>query len=1088
MTEHRMEPPRIFYGYARRLGDVSDAAGGLSKNWRSLVEQAASLGFTHVQAGLDLAGRMGQAELAPEIDAEIALLVSACKRSRLLLWLDVCLGEQASGDPLASTHADWYRPALSGQAVDPRQPPALRNKVVLRVDEGQAPASWVAYWIDALASWLDAGVSGFCFHLPQRVPLTAWQHMLPELRSRFTQARFSAWTPGVPAPEVIALGDAGFDAAFTSLAWWDYRAGWYAEEHARLRAFGNAITFPVDPFDLDEHGRLPAPVDEQAAIRACWASAASGDGWLVPFGFEQGHGFDLASQVKAANALLGKHASAVTDRRQVLTGADAPVTVLWRSMLAGEGKRARPAQALVVLVNPDVNYPSRIDMASLRARLPQGYSQIGIIPGTSLSTPLEGEFIALEPAGVRVYAASRTQPVVTVGRVTRHAQNKTLGAAMQAPRVAIEAVSPVVDDGRFALKRTLGDAVTVEADILMDGHDQVAAAVMWRAADAEDWQSAPMTKQVNDRWSASFIPERVGPHVFEVHAWFDVIGTYHSELSKKHQAGLDIALEIEEGRLLLGRILASAEANRKLDAAVLEQIRHLVTAVGDADDVQALQHLLSPATVQLVRRADVRLFLSRSEREYPVYVDRPAAHFASWYELFPRSQSGDKQRHGTFDDVIERLPAIRDMGFDVLYFPPIHPIGRKNRKGRNNSLVAQDNDPGSPYAIGAAEGGHDAIHPELGTLDDFRRLVAAAQAHDLEIALDFAIQCSPDHPWLREHPEWFAWRADGSIKYAENPPKKYEDIVNVDFYAPGVKGARESASTGLWMALRDVVLFWCKEGVRTFRVDNPHTKPLPFWEWLIKEVQGRYPDALFLSEAFTRPKMMYRLAKLGYTQSYTYFTWREHKQELIDYLVELSQPPVSDFFRPNFFVNTPDINPRFLQRSGRSGFLIRAALATTLSGLWGMYNGFELCDGTPVPGKEDYLDSEKYELRVWDYAQPGNIVAEIKQLNEIRRRNRALQTHKGIRFLAADNDSIIAYTKATPERDNVVLVVVNLDPFNTQGATVELPLWEFGQPDDGALQAEDLLFGHRFTWHGKRQFVQLDAAQPYAIWRISLNG
>ncbi len=429
--------------------------------------------------------------------------------------------------------------------------------------------------------------------------------------------------------------------------------------------------------------------------------------------------------------------------------------------------------------------------------------------------------------------------------------------------------------------------------------------------------------------------------------------------------------------------------------------------------------------------------------------------------------------------MIKNLPRIRDMGFDVLYFPPIHPIGVTARKGRNNSLVAAPQDVGSPYAIGGREGGHDAILPALGTFEDFRRLVAAAREHDLEIALDFAIQCSPDHPWLKDHPDWFRHRPDGTIKYAENPPKKYEDIVNVDFYADG-------AIPGLWQALRDVVLFWIGEGVRTFRVDNPHTKPLPFWQWLISDVKGRHPDTVFLSEAFTHPKMMYRLAKVGFTQSYTYFTWRNTRQELTDYLTELTTTEVAEFFRPNFFVNTPDINPFFLQSAGRAGFLIRAVLATTLSGLWGMYSGFEVCEAAPLSGREEYLDSEKYAIRIRDFGAPGNIVSEITALNRMRRAHPALQSHLGLSFYNSSNPQVMVYGKALSSHEDMVFVVLSLDPHQPQETSFEIPLWEWNQPDSGALQAEDLITGQRFDLHGKRQWLRLDpAGLPFAIWRIA---
>ncbi|MGE8311857.1 MAG: alpha-amylase family glycosyl hydrolase, partial [Pseudomonas protegens] len=484
---------------------------------------------------------------------------------------------------------------------------------------------------------------------------------------------------------------------------------------------------------------------------------------------------------------------------------------------------------------------------------------------------------------------------------------------------------------------------------------------------------------------------------------------------------------------------------------------------------------LSESSARLMAEADHRPYLSLSP-EYPLDVERLQAQFASWYELFPRSITDDPARHGTFNDVHSRLPMIHDMGFDVLYFPPIHPIGRSHRKGPNNSLSAGPDDPGSPYAIGSEEGGHEAIHPQLGSREDFRRLLAAAADHGLEIALDFAIQCSQDHPWLKQHPGWFNWRPDGTIKYAENPPKKYQDIVNVDFYAA-------EAIPSLWLELRDIVIGWVEEGVKTFRVDNPHTKPLPFWQWLIGEVRRQYPEVIFLAEAFTTPAMMARLGKVGYTQSYTYFTWRNTKSELSSYLAELNQPPWRDCFRPNFFVNTPDINPQFLHDSGRPGFLIRAVLATMGSGLWGMYSGFELCESAPVPGKEEYLDSEKYQIRPRDFSAPGNIIAEIAQLNRIRRQNPALHSHLGLKLYNAWNDHILYFGKRSG--DNFVLVAVSLDPFNPQEAHFELPLWEMGLADDAQTQGEDLMNGHRWTWYGKTQFMRIEPAQPFGIWRIT---
>jgi starch synthase (maltosyl-transferring) len=504
----------------------------------------------------------------------------------------------------------------------------------------------------------------------------------------------------------------------------------------------------------------------------------------------------------------------------------------------------------------------------------------------------------------------------------------------------------------------------------------------------------------------------------------------------------------------------------------------VVKKLSKTDDAGRLAILLAPETQQAFASADPRAFAVRLDPEIAIDSERKAAGFASWYELFPRSQSGDAERHGVFADVVRRLPAIRDMGFDVVYFPPIHPIGKTNRKGRNNTLRAGPDDPGSPYAIGSEEGGHDAIHPELGSFDDFAKLLSEARALGLEIAIDFAIQASPDHPWLKQHPEWFNWRPDGSIRYAENPPKKYEDIVNVDFYSDG-------AIPALWIALRDVMKFWVDKGIALFRIDNPHTKPFPFWDWAIADIRREHPEVVFLAEAFTRPKVMYRLAKGGFSQSYTYFTWRNTKAELTAYFKELAEEAPKEFFRPHLFVNTPDINPDFLQNAPRSAYLIRAALATTLSGLWGMYNGFEVCEGRPDLSKKEYADSEKYQIRNWDWDRPGNIIAEITALNRVRHENPALHSHLGVSFLNAWNDNILFFEKSTPDRMNVLLIAVSLDPHNAQEADVEIPLWKLGLPDHGAAPVKDLIRGYQFSWTGKYQHVRLDPHElPFSIWRI----
>jgi starch synthase (maltosyl-transferring) len=602
----------------------------------------------------------------------------------------------------------------------------------------------------------------------------------------------------------------------------------------------------------------------------------------------------------------------------------------------------------------------------------------------------------------------------------------------------------------------------------------------------------PLVLLGNDLWLADFLPEQAQRYQFKIEAWVDRWQNFHHELYQKYYAGVPVALEAEEGRLLLQSVADSAAEN---DQAKQEEAALVFTnePIGRSDAMELLQDALQQldraremedveAEVHILLRQDLAHAVEKLEQRhffttsssYKVDVERTKAGFSSWYELFPRSITDSPKNHGTFDDVIRRLPDIKAMGFDVLYFPPIHPIGKKFRKGRNNNVTSKPGEPGSPYAIGGDAGGHDAVHPELGGIEAFRRLRNAAEQHGLEIALDFAIQCSPDHPWLKEHPDWFSWRPDGSLRYAENPPKKYQDIVNVDFYARG-------AMPPMWIAWRDVVLYWISEGVTIFRVDNPHTKPLPFWQWLIADVRGKHPQAMFLAEAFTRPAMMHQLAKIGFSQSYTYFIWRNNKQELTEYMTELSTPPVSDFYRPHFFVNTPDINPFFTQTSGRPGFLIRAALAATCSGLWGVYSGFEYCEAAALPGKEEYLDSEKYEIRPRDFNQPGNIIAEISKLNQIRKENPALQSHLNIRFHESNNDQVIFFSKVTRDSSNVILVAVSLDPHNAQHAHLRIPQDEFG----GGRAYTELMRGLELSWGDEVQHWYFDPQElPFAVWRL----
>jgi starch synthase (maltosyl-transferring) len=630
-------------------------------------------------------------------------------------------------------------------------------------------------------------------------------------------------------------------------------------------------------------------------------------------------------------------------------------------------------------------------------------------------------------------------------------------------RIYIEDIYPVLDAGRFPVKRVVGETVEVWADIFRDGHAVLAAELLWRPEAANRWSRVPMRLAQNDRWCASFTPNYPGRYVYAIEAWTDDFATWRRDFLAKQKAGMDVALEIEEGCDLLMALKPRKEAHARL-------IRDTCRAADLAADPTPL---LSDELAEAAGSGG-RSDLTRSA-SYPLVVDRPLARAGAWYEMMPRSQSPDPGRHGTFADCINRLPDIAALGFDVLYLPPIHPIGRTNRKGRNNSLRSAPGDPGSPYAIGSAEGGHDAVHPELGTLDDFRKLVAACAGHGLEVALDFAIQCSPDHPWLAQHPEWFKYRPDGSIQYAENPPKKYEDIVNPTFYG--------TDAPGLWQALRDVVLFWVEQGVRIFRVDNPHTKPFPFWEWLIRDVQSVDPNVIFLSEAFTRPKVMKALAKLGFSQSYTYFTWRTGKDELQAYLSEITGYPEREYFRPNFFVNTPDILPLHLQTGEPWIFKTRVALAATLSSNYGIYNGFELLEHEPIPGKEEYLDSEKYELKVRDWNRPGNIKTYIGHLNWIRQSNPALLQTGNLRFAQIDDSEVIGFVKETAAGDNAVAVAVALTKAGPREFWFHFGDIEIGPPGEQrrVKSIENLITGERQTleWGGVR--LRIDQTQDPAL-------
>jgi starch synthase (maltosyl-transferring) len=643
-----------------------------------------------------------------------------------------------------------------------------------------------------------------------------------------------------------------------------------------------------------------------------------------------------------------------------------------------------------------------------------------------------------------------------------HSTSKHLAGSDQGrSRVVIENLKPEIDCGRFAAKRTVGEPMTVEADIFADGHDALSARLLYRKGETSRWTEIPMQPLSNDRWRGTFEVTEIGDYFYTVQAWVDRFKSWRQAFAKKVDAGQDVALDLTAGAML---VETAAEQASDEDHKPLK--RFAATLRGNKS--AAIQSGLDDELAALMERYPDRRWAVTYEKELRLNVERAKARFSTWYELFPRSCAATPGQHGTFRDCQERLPYVAAMGFDVLYLPPIHPIGESYRKGKNNALGAYADDVGSPWAIGNKEGGHKAIHRQLGTLNDFKDLIAAAKKYDIEIALDIAFQCTPDHPYVAEHPEWFRKRPDGSIQYAENPPKKYQDIYPLDFESEGWEE--------LWNELKSVILFWCDQGVRIFRVDNPHTKAFPFWEWVIGEVKKRHPDALFFAEAFTRPKVMYRLAKLGFSQSYTYFTWRNTKTELTQYFTELTQTEVGDFFRANLWPATPDILTEYLQFGGRPAFMARLVLAAMLGASYGIYGpAFELCENTPrEPGSEEYLNSEKYEIKHWDLEKPDSLRELIARVNRIRRENPALHSDRSLRFYPVDNPEIVCFGKRTEDLSNVIVVAVNLDPHHSQSGWLELPSEELGLDPQQTFQMHELLTDARYLWQGRRNYVQLD--------------
>lgn len=645
-------------------------------------------------------------------------------------------------------------------------------------------------------------------------------------------------------------------------------------------------------------------------------------------------------------------------------------------------------------------------------------------------------------------------------------------------RVAIEHVEPEVDGGRYPIKRELGDTIVVQADLFADGHDVIRGLLRSRHEHQDEWLETPLSFSGNDRWQASFEVRELGHYRYSIMGWVDHFATWQRDMRKRLIAQQDVTVDILIGTQLIEKAYghASDTSRRRL-----KDIQAAVSRCDPRSQTQ-LDLLLGQDVAEVMADCVDHRLRSSYDRELLVVVDRPKARFSAWYEMFPRSTTDEGQPHGTFKDCESRLSYIAEMGFDVLYLPPIHPIGETHRKGPNNNPRGDSASVGSPWAIGARSGGHKAIHSQLGSLEDFKQLLAVAREKGIEIALDLAFQCSPDHPYVKQHPEWFITRPDGTIQFAENPPKQYQDIFPLNF--------ESDAFPELWKELRGVVQYWIDHGIRIFRVDNPHTKPFLFWKWLIGDVKAAYPETIFLAEAFTRPKVMYHLAKVGFTQSYTYFAWRNSKPELTDYFTELTKSPVREFFRPNLWTNTPDILTEHLQHGGRPVFMVRLALAATLGSNYGIYGpAFELYENRPQkPGSEEYLDSEKYEVRRWDITRPDSLKEFIGLINRIRRENPALQSDGRLQFHPIDNDYLMAYSKQSPDGSNVILVVVNLSPHHVHSGWLELDLSALGIHVNRPFQVHDLLTHAYYVWQGSRNYVQLDPhSVPVQIFAVRRN-
>jgi starch synthase (maltosyl-transferring) len=1085
--------PRIYNLFPSLVGPI--------ERWETHIERIAAMGFDWIYVNpfheTGYSGSLyavknyyrlnplfrGSATAAD--DDLIAGFIAAAAASGISVMMDLVVNHTARDADLTREHPAWYRRGADGaiespSANDPANPSDITVWTDLaELDYRDRPerAEMIAYFSAVIAHYVRLGMRGFRCDAAYKVPSDVWSAFIAAARELQADTLFAAETLGAPFEKVTRLRPAGFDFLFNSSKWWDFRAGWLLDQYEQFRHIAPSIAFPeshdTPRLAAELNGGVAVAVEAEYRFRYLFAAFFS-SGVMMPVGYEYGFDrpldvvmtrpdhwqtprFDLSPFIAEVNAMKAS-VPALNEEgsERILPAGGSDLVGLLRNASAG-------TSSAVALINPGTAGEASIDAVDVLREID---AAVDITPGAAPPARVEpGAQIVLGPLEMRVFTNASN------GAARNGAAHS--GAAVRARTarpVVIEAVWPEIDAGRHPVKRIVGDRFEVQADIFREGHDAIAARLKYRERGAAVWREAPMEHFDNDRWRGAFVLERNTRYRYTIEAWPDAFATWRHGTERKHAAGQPLELELQEGRALVAAAIARAgRAPRIRLEAVLREYAELASAE------ERCGLLLGDALADALRAVPDRSLSTTYARELEVIADRRAAQFGAWYEFFPRSQGTVPGLASTFAQASRRLPDIRAMGFDVLYLPPIHPIGLAFRKGRNNSLDPAPGDPGSPWAIGNANGGHTAVEPSLGTLEDFDRFVAGANALGIEIALDYALQCSPDHPYVREHPEWFTFRPDGSIQYAENPPKKYQDIVNFNWFGPG--------AAALWDELRDVVEFWIAHGVRIFRVDNPHTKPFAFWEWMIADVQSRHPDILFLAEAFTRPKVMKELAKLGFTQSYTYFTWRNFKTELTDYCNELAYAAMAEYYRPNFFANTPDILPPFLQTGGRAAFRIRLILAATLSSVYGIYSGFELCENAALPGREEYADSEKFEIRVRDWDAPGNIKPDITQINTIRRENPALHTWRNVRFHSVPDDDLLFYSKSAA--GNTLLIAVNLDPFRTLEATVRVPMAEFGYADGDDVACQELLSGEHRVWHGAVQTLRLDPGRnPAAIFRF----